>query len=262
MSATGLITEELQPSPTPSPPRRVAGLAVVGLAMAVAGVAVAVLAAQRLRDYNNDGVVSTVVGAVLVVLSLYPLLPAFKAFAGDRQRSKLLRGGDLVPARRAAAAAREEAQIAMGYAAAALIVAGLLLMAFANDGGVAKTFFTKAAWTQSYSEMIHAFWTNIWASCVAQVLVLLFGLCSALRLLGWCEHRRTRDAVVGLAAFLLALMCKVSAAPFAALIPAGAAFRYPGRLRRARVRLHRRPDAERRGGAADRHAGRRLSPRR
>jgi polar amino acid transport system permease protein len=180
MSASGLVNEELQPSPTPSQPRPVAGLAVVGLAMTVAGIALMVVAAMRLRDYNNDGVISTIVGVVLVVLSLYPLLPAVKAFAGDRERSKLLRGDQLVPARRAAAAAREEAQIAMGFAAAALIVAGLLMMAFANDGGVAQTFFTKGAWDQSFDEMIHAFWTNIWASCVAQVLVLIFGLLLAI----------------------------------------------------------------------------------
>jgi polar amino acid transport system permease protein len=158
----------------------VAGLAVVGLALAVIGIAVTATAAQRLRDYNNNGIVSTIVGAILVVASLYPLYPAFKAFAGDRERSKLLKDGKLVPARRASAAAREEAQIAMGYAAAAIIVGGLLLMAFANNGGVAQTFFTKSAWDQSFSEMIHAFWTNIWAACVAQVLVLIFGLLLAI----------------------------------------------------------------------------------
>jgi len=47
-----------------------------------------------------------------------------------------------VMARRAAAGGREEAQIAMGYAAAAVIVAGLILVAFANSGGIAQTFFT------------------------------------------------------------------------------------------------------------------------
>ena len=180
MSSPGLVNEELQPSPTPSQPRPVAGLAVVGLVMAVIGIALAAWAAIRLRDYNSQGAVSTTIGAVLVILSLYPLLPAFKAFAGDRERARLLGDGQLVPARRASAAAREEAQIALGYAAAAMIVAGLLLMAFANHGGVASTFFTKSAWTKSFGEMISAFWTNIWVAIVAQVFVLIFGLLLAI----------------------------------------------------------------------------------
>ncbi|MBO0845255.1 MAG: amino acid ABC transporter permease [Nocardioides sp.] len=152
----------------------------VGLVLALVGIAMMVAAALRLRDYNGSGLVATIVGAVLVVGSLYPLVPAFKAFAGDRKRSRLLREDQLVPARRAAAAAREEAQIAMGYAAAAVIVAGLLLMAFANGGGVAETFFTKSAWDASFNEMIHAFWTNIWVACVSQVLVLIVGLLLAI----------------------------------------------------------------------------------
>jgi len=180
MSASGLVNEELQPSPTPSQPRPVVGLAAVGLALSLVGIALTVAAALRLRDYNGNGAVSTIIGAVFVVLSLYPLWPAFRAFAGDRQRSRLLRDGQLVPARRASAAAREEAQIAMGYAAAAMIVAALLLMAFANSGGVAHTFFTKSAWNQSFGEMIRAFWTNIWVAVVAQIFVLVFGLLLAI----------------------------------------------------------------------------------
>lgn len=180
MSGTGLVTDELQASPTPSQPRPVVGLAVVGLVLALVGITLTVTAALRLRDYNSDGVISTIVGAVLVLLSLYPLWPAFKAFAGDRERSRLLGDDKLVPARRASAAAREEAQIAMGYALAAIILAGLLLMAFANGGGVAHTFFTRSAWDASFSEMIDAFWTNIWVAVVAQVFVLIFGLLLAI----------------------------------------------------------------------------------
>jgi polar amino acid transport system permease protein len=180
MTASGLVSDELQPTPTPSPPRPLTGLAAAGLVMTVVGVALVVLAALRLRDYNDGGLVSTLVGVVLVVASLYPLWPSFRSFAADRERAALLRDDKLVPARRASAAGREEAQIAMGYAAAAIIVAGLLLMTLANKGGVAQTFFSASAWRQSFPEMIHAFWTNIWVAVVAQVLVLLFGLLLAI----------------------------------------------------------------------------------
>ena len=68
----------------------------------------------------------------------------------------------------------------MGYAAAAIIVAGLLLMALANDGGIAHTFFTSSAWGKSFREMIRAFWTNIWVAVVAEILILLLGLLVAI----------------------------------------------------------------------------------
>jgi polar amino acid transport system permease protein len=180
MTSSGLVSEELQPSPTPSQPRPVTGLAVVGLAMAIVGIAMTVGAALRLRDYNGNGVISTLIGVVFVLVSLYPLWPAYLAFGHTTQRSKLLADDQLVPARRVAAAGREEAQIAMGYAAGIIILAGVLLSAFANDGGVAHTFFTADAWRQSFPEMIRAFWTNIWVAVVAQILVLVFGLLLAI----------------------------------------------------------------------------------
>ena len=176
MSASGLVTDRQRPGRTPSPPQPVTGLATTGLVAALLGAGLMVLAALRLRDYNNGGLISTVVGGLFVLAALYPLWPSARAFAAGRERSSLLRDDQLVPARRAAAAGREEAQIAMGYAVAAIVVASVLLMALANSGGVAQTFFTSSAWRKSFGEMIAAFWTNIWVASVAQVLVLIFGL--------------------------------------------------------------------------------------
>jgi polar amino acid transport system permease protein len=176
MTASELVSEELQPSPPPSRPQPVAGLAVAGLIFAVVGIGLMVWAALRLRDYNHGALAATVVGALLVVASLYPLWPTVLSFRAARERAALLRDDQLVLARRASAGGREEAQIAMGFAAAAVIVAGILLIAFANSGGVAETFFTSSAWRQSFPQTIRAFWTNIWVAVVAQVLVLAFGL--------------------------------------------------------------------------------------
>jgi polar amino acid transport system permease protein len=180
MTARGLVSDDLQPSPPPSPPRPVTRIAVTGLLVAVVGIGLMVAAATRLRDYNHAGPISTAIGALLVVASLYPLWPAFRSFTAARARAALLRDDQLVAARRSAAAGREEAQIAMGYAGAAIVVAGLLLMAFANSGGVAHTFFTASAWQKSFPQMIRAFWINIWVAVVAQVLVLVFGLLLAI----------------------------------------------------------------------------------
>jgi len=180
MSTVSLVNEELQPSPTPSPPRPVFGLATVALALSVAVTALMVKAAMMLRDFNHDGWVSTTVGVLVVVLTLYAWVPAARAFAAGRQRAALLGDQQLVPARRIAARGREEALISMGYAAAGLIVAGLMIFLLANDGGVAKTFFALAPIKTSFSQVIHAFWTNIWVACVAEVLVLIFGLLVAI----------------------------------------------------------------------------------
>jgi polar amino acid transport system permease protein len=180
MTAAELVNQDLQPSPPPSRPQPVLPIAVVGLAFAAAGVWLMLLAADHLRNYNHGGAVATAIGAVLVVGSLYPLWPSLRSFVGAQRRAALLRADQLVPARRAAAAGREEARIAMGYATAAMIVAGLLLLAFAHAGGIAQTFFAASAWRKSFSQMIHAFWTNIWVALLAQVIVLVFGLLLAI----------------------------------------------------------------------------------
>jgi polar amino acid transport system permease protein len=182
MTASRLVNDELQSTPTPSKPGPVTGFAVTGLVATVVGIVLMVLAAVRLRDYNGGGVVATIVGGVLVVISLYPLWPCLQSFLAARERASQLGGDELVAARRAAANGRENAQIAMGYAAAAIIVAGLLLVALSEHDGnsIANTFFTSSAWRKSFPETIRAFWTNIWVALVAQVLVLVLGLLLAI----------------------------------------------------------------------------------
>ncbi|MBW8801561.1 MAG: ABC transporter permease subunit, partial [Streptomyces sp.] len=180
MTASELVSSDLQTAPPPTRPRPVIGVAVVGLLLTTVGVALMVVVLTRLRDYNKDNAASTIVGVVFVLASVYPLWPSLLSFAAARKRATLLREEQLVPARRASAAGREEAFIAMGYAAAAVIVAGLLLMAFANSGGVVQTFFNAHAWRASFPESIRAFWTNVWAAVVAQVAVLIFGLLLAI----------------------------------------------------------------------------------
>ncbi len=173
---SSLVSEELQPGPAPSQPRPVNGLAGLGLVLAVLATLVMAKAALMLRDYNHDGPVSTAVGVLLVVVSLYPWFVAFRAFGQGRKRGRLLGQGELVEARRVAATGREEAFICMGWAAAILIVAVLILFVFANNGGVASTFFNISDIKVSFHAILKAFWTNIWVACVSEVLVLVLGL--------------------------------------------------------------------------------------
>ncbi|HET7067626.1 MAG TPA: amino acid ABC transporter permease [Nocardioides sp.] len=180
MSTSSLVNEELQPSPTPAPPRPVFAVAMVGLVFAVVVSLVMVKAVLMLRHFNHDGPVSTTVGVILVVLTLYAWYPAAKALGAGQQRASLLSQDQLVPSRRIAARGREDALIAMGYAAAGLIVALLLIIVLAKDGGVATTFFALHPIRLSFNQVIHAFWINIWVACVSEVLVLILGLVVAI----------------------------------------------------------------------------------
>jgi len=180
MSTSSLVNEELQPSPTPSQPAGVAGLGVLALVCAAIATLAMVYAGKLLRDYNHGGTVSTLVGVVLVAATVVPWIPSVRSFGYVQRRAKLLRDDDLVGARRIAARGRELALIGMGYAAAMLVVAGVLIFILANDGGVASTFFARDPIQQSFHEVIKAFWTNLWVAIVAEVLVLIFGLLVAI----------------------------------------------------------------------------------
>ena len=176
MNSTPLVREDLQSAPEPSPPPKVAGVAVVALVVDLVGIALMLYVGKLLRDYNHGNAASTVVAAILVIASLYPLWPTFQSFAGARKRAALLGEQQLVAARRAAARGREDAAIGSGYGAAVIIVAGVLWLALTNKGAVADTFFRIDAWKQSFGDCVRAFWTNIWVAVVSFVLVLIFGL--------------------------------------------------------------------------------------
>ncbi len=135
-----------------------------------------VYAAKLLRDYNQGGTAATVVAVILVLISLYPLWPTARGFAGGRERAQQLAAGKLVPARRTAARAREDVMIGMGYGAAVFIVAGLLWIGLGNGGDVARYFFDVDAWAKSFPDALRGFWINVWVACLSQVFVLIFGL--------------------------------------------------------------------------------------
>ncbi|GAB3494864.1 amino acid ABC transporter permease [Flexivirga sp.] len=180
MSMRALVNEETQQAPEPSPPHKVTGFAVAALVVDVVGIALVLYGAKLLRDYNHGNAFSTVVGAILVLMSLYPLWPTVQGFSGASKRAKLLDDNQLVAARRAAARGREDAAIGLGYGVAAIIVGCLMWLALTNQGAVADTFFRVDAWRQSFPEAIQGFWINVWVAVVSFVLVLIFGLILAI----------------------------------------------------------------------------------
>jgi polar amino acid transport system permease protein len=109
-------------------------------------------------------------------MSLAAWIPALLSFGYAQRRTRLLGDDKIVEARRVAARGRELALIGMGYAMAVLVVAGVLIFVLANNGGVASTFFSRSPIQQSFKDVLKGFWTNVWAACVAEVLVLVLGL--------------------------------------------------------------------------------------
>jgi polar amino acid transport system permease protein len=180
MSASSLVNEELQPTPAPSPPKPVMGLGVVGVVCALVGTLLMVYAGKLLRAYNHDGPVSTAVAVVLVLVSFVAWVPAVASFWFGQRRARLLADREVVAARRVSARGRELALIGMGYAAATVVVAGVLIFVLANNGGVASTFFAVSPIKQSFHDVLTGFWTNVWVACVAEVVVLVVGLLVAI----------------------------------------------------------------------------------
>ncbi|HWC22066.1 MAG TPA: amino acid ABC transporter permease [Flexivirga sp.] len=180
MSAHQLVRDDVQKAPEPSAPSKVTGVAVAALVVDLIGIALMLYAVKLLRDYNHDNAAATVVGVILVLISLYPLWPTIQGFLGAGKRAKLLADKQLVAARRTAARGREDAAIGVGYGAAVIIVGGVLWLAMTSEGAVADTFLRVDAWRQSFDELIHAFWINIWVAVVSFILVLIFGLILAI----------------------------------------------------------------------------------
>lgn len=180
MTAHSLVRDDVQEAPEPSAPSKVTGVAVIALVVDVIGILLMLYGVKLLRDYNHGNVFSTVVGVILLLASLYPLWPTFQGFSGGAKRAKLLGDDQLVPARRVAARGREDAAIGVGYGAAVIIVAAVLWLAMTNQGAVADTFLRVDAWRQSFSELIQAFWINIWVAVVSFILVLIVGLILAI----------------------------------------------------------------------------------
>ncbi|MDK3255580.1 amino acid ABC transporter permease [Blastococcus capsensis] len=184
---------------TPTPPQRVLPTAIVALLIAALCALAAVLALWSV-DRMLDGPPAAV-GAALVAVgagALLPLVPAVRAFGNARSRARLLAEGRLAAARHEAAAGREHAHTAMGYAVAVLILAMLISLTTANDGAITTTFLRWQFLQSSFLDVLGAFWVNVKVAVGAQVLVLVVGLLVAvMRLLPGRAGRPLRWMAIG-----------------------------------------------------------------
>jgi polar amino acid transport system permease protein len=169
------------PEPAPSAPKAL-GLAVLGVTVTAAVAAVCLSVLWSLDDALGAARRGWVVG-VLVALAAGALLPLWPALAGVtravRARAAWQRD-DRVLARRTASAARVNALTGMGYSLAALVVAGGITFAIANDAAVTRTFLRADLIRDSWRPVATAFWVNVKVAVAAELLVLVVGLVVAI----------------------------------------------------------------------------------
>jgi polar amino acid transport system permease protein len=165
----------------PSPARAHLALAAFALLLVVLTIlAVAVVLTTIDTAIAHLGGSSALVTVILVLLGAGSVVLLAPALVGIRF-ALIARGAtDIVAARVAGARARTWALGAIGYAAAALLIAGAGLFVFANDQAVARTFVFLPVIFGSFWLILGAFWTNVYIFCVAQILVLIWGLVIAI----------------------------------------------------------------------------------
>ena len=153
-------------------------LAFAALAVSLLAGAMATAALLGLHDLIGPDVpafVLVLLGA-MALAAWAPVWPAVSALLAGRRRAALVLQDDVVRARHAAAAGRESARTAMGYALAVVVVAGLIFFATANSGAVAHTFLRGEFISLAWADVAKAFWVNVRVAVGAEILVLVLGL--------------------------------------------------------------------------------------
>ena len=169
-----------RPPSVPKPPETFALLA-LAIALGVAAAAFWIAEAVR-RAMAGGGIGSTTADLALYGFALATLLLLIPAWRGYRaaKRAKAALAGNLVTARVETAAGETWSGVAIGYAAAALIVVVAAGFMIANDSAVARTFFYLPLIADSFWLILRAFWINIYIFVVAEILVLVWGLVVAI----------------------------------------------------------------------------------
>jgi polar amino acid transport system permease protein len=163
-----------------APPKDVRGWAVAALIAAVV-----VMAASWGTLLDVRGVLlalqsdSLPADAVLVLLGLaaaLPIGPGTRSLRLAGRVKRALAGGDLIAARVAAAASRDLAWTALGYAGAQALLVMVVQFVIINNLAVGRTFFLLPLIASSFSLILKASWINVYIFLVAEVLVLIWGL--------------------------------------------------------------------------------------
>jgi polar amino acid transport system permease protein len=84
--------------------------------------------------------------------------------------------GDLSAARSCAEDAKDAIWYVVGFGLTALVLTFLAVFLSSNDGAVRKTFLDWTVMGKSVGPLLEAFWLNVKIFCVAEALVLVWGL--------------------------------------------------------------------------------------
>lgn len=120
--------------------------------------------------------------ALAVIMAATLLLwPALRSFKFARAAAAARQNINAVEARIHTAAARDKAQLTMGWGVFVLLAVGFLAFIFTNDSAVGKTFFLLPLMQSKWWLVASKFLTvNITVFVVAEILVLIWGLFVAL----------------------------------------------------------------------------------
>lgn len=168
----------------PVPPRTGSGLAIAALAASFATIAATLWVVSAVQEafetIDARGPLLDIGLYAFFAITLLLLVPAGRGLRLSRRATAAAATGDIIAARVAGAAARGQAWFALGYAVAALLVLGIALFVIANNLAVGKTFFFMPLIGKSFHLVLSAFWMNVYMFCIAQVLVLVWGLVIAI----------------------------------------------------------------------------------
>jgi polar amino acid transport system permease protein len=123
---------------------------------------------------------ATVAIVVLAALASLLVIPGIHAITLSFRARRLEASGDIVAARHVAARARERAQRTLGFALAALVVLGLIMFLLTNNAAFVETFLSWEQIRRSASDIIHAFWLNLWIALASEALIIVVALSLAL----------------------------------------------------------------------------------
>lgn len=165
-------------APSRIPPLRVNGYLACACATALLSVVFSLFCAAILAQGTAMPMLVHLAFAGLTAAVLFPPIVS----SAQRARSSALawRQGRSVEAREYAAVARRAALATTGYSGFFLLIFGVLIFVFAQDGSVHKTFLQKELIVESFPYIAKAFLINIAIAIVAQILSMCGGLLLAL----------------------------------------------------------------------------------
>lgn len=167
-----------------APPRESKGwaLSAIALGAAVTAGSWATLFGVRdaLASLGQGGLFVDGVLSVLAIAAMLPVLPGFRSLRLAREARRALVDDDRIGARVAAAAARNLAWVAIGYAGSQILLLMLIQFFIANNLAVSRTFFLLPLIASSFWLILKAFWINVYIFVIAEFLVLVWGLVVAI----------------------------------------------------------------------------------